>query len=55
MQWFSFFSVSDLVQKKGSKAGEVLREKANQLELALNETKAQYNIDMMPDWFFNFH
>ena len=43
------FTVADLVQKKGSKAGEVLREKADQLEAALNETKAQYNLDMMPD------
>ena len=43
------FTVSDLVQKKGSKAGEVLRQKADQLESALKETKAQYNLDMMPD------
>ena len=43
------FTVTDLVTKKGSKAGGVLREKANQLEEALNETKGHYKLDMMPD------
>jgi len=41
--------VKDLVTKKGSKAGSILREKADQLEEALNETKGQYTLDMMPD------
>ena len=36
--------------KKGSKAGSILREKADQLEEALSETKGQYTLDMMPDW-----
>ena len=42
-------NVKDLVTKKGSKAGSILREKADQLEEALNETKGQYTLDMMPD------
>ena len=43
------FTVTDLVTKKGSKAGSILREKADQLEEALQETKGQYQLDMMPD------
>ena len=43
------FTVTDLVTKKGSKAGSILREKADQLEEALSETKGQYTLDMMPD------
>lgn len=42
-------NVKDLVTKKGSKAGSILRQKADQLEEALNETKGQYTLDMMPD------
>lgn len=43
------FTVTDLVTKKGSKAGSVLREKADQLEEALKETKGHYKLHMMPD------
>ncbi len=43
------FTVSDLVRKKGSKAGGILREKADALEAALEETKAKYSFDMMRD------
>ena len=43
------WTVTDLVQNKGSKAAAILREKANQLEEALNETKSKYTVEMMPD------
>lgn len=43
------WTVTDLVKKKGSRAAAILREKADQLEEALNETKSKYNVEMMPD------
>jgi hypothetical protein len=43
------FTVTDLVTKKGSKAGAILREKADQLEVALKETKGHYTLEMMRD------
>ena len=42
-------TVSDLIRKKGSQAGKILREKADQLEEALNETKSKYSLEMMSD------
>lgn len=43
------WTVTDLVRNKGSKAAAILREKADQLEEALNETKSKYTVEMMPD------
>ncbi len=43
------FTVSDLVRKKGSKAGQILREKADELETALEETKKKYSFELMKD------
>ena len=40
------FSISDLVKKQGSQAAKVLREKANILNDALEETIGTYNIEM---------
>jgi hypothetical protein len=40
------FTISDLVRKQGSRAGKVLREKANMLENALRETVGVYSIEM---------
>ena len=45
------WTVTDLVRNKGSKAAAILREKADQLEEALNETKSKYTVEMMPDWY----
>lgn len=42
------FAISDLVRKRGSSASKILREKANYLETALNQTVDSYNI-AMPD------
>ena len=42
------FAISDLVRKRGSSASKILREKANFLETALNQTVESYNI-AMPD------
>ena len=42
-------TVSDLIRKKGSQAGKILRDKADQLEEALNETKSKYSLEMMSD------
>lgn len=43
------FTLADLIRKKGSQAAKILREKANQLEEALNETKSKYSLEMMSD------
>ena len=43
------FTVTNLIRKKGSQAAAVLREKADQLEAALAETKSKYELGMMPD------
>jgi hypothetical protein len=40
------FTISDLVRKQGSRAGRVLREKADLLEGALRETVGMYSIEM---------
>jgi len=40
------FTISDLVRKQGSRAGKVLREKADLLEGALKETVGMYSIEM---------
>jgi len=40
------FTISDLVRKQGSRAGRVLREKADTLEAALKSTVCVYSIDM---------
>ena len=40
------FAISDLVKKRGSSASRVLREKADLLEEALNQTVDDYNISM---------
>jgi len=40
------FTISDLVRKQGSRAGRVLREKADLLESALRETVGVYSIEM---------
>lgn len=42
------FAISDLVRKRGSSASKILREKADYLEAALNQTVDSYNI-AMPD------
>ena len=42
------FAISDLVRKRGSSASKILREKADYLETALNQTVDSYNI-AMPD------
>lgn len=43
------FTVADLVRKKGSQASKILRDKADELEEAMNETKAKYKLDLMTD------
>merc|ERR1712183_11432 len=40
------FTISDLVRKQGSHAAKVLREKAQTLEFALQETAAEFCLDM---------
>ena len=40
------FAISDLVKKRGSSASKVLREKADLLEEALNQTVDDYNISI---------
>ena len=42
-------TVADLIRKKGSQAAKILREKADELEGALEETKAAYSLDMAKD------
>ena len=42
-------TVADLIRKKGSQAAKILRDKADELEKALNETKSQYSFEMMSD------
>ena len=42
-------TLTDLIRKKGSQAAKILRDKADQLEEALNETKSQYSLEMMAD------
>ena len=42
-------TLADLIRKKGSQAAKILRDKADQLEEALNETKSQYSLEMMSD------
>lgn len=42
-------TIADLVRKKGSHASAILRQKADQLESALGETKAKYQLNMMLD------
>ena len=42
-------TVADLIRKKGSQAGKILRDKADELEEALEETKAAYSFDMAKD------
>ena len=42
-------TLSDLIRKKGSAAAKILRDKADELEAALNETKSQYSLEMMSD------
>jgi hypothetical protein len=37
------------VRKKGSQAGKILRDKANELEEALKDTKAKYSVEMIRD------
>ena len=37
------------IRKKGSQAGKILREKANELEEALADTKSKYSVDMIRD------
>jgi hypothetical protein len=52
---FFHFFVSNLksifwqVRKKGSQAGKILRDKANELETALGETKEKYSVEMIRD------
>ena len=41
------FSVSDLVKKRGSEAARVLRDKATQLETALQDTLSNYKVDIV--------
>ena len=43
------FTLTDLIRKKGSQAAKILRDKADQLEEALNETKSKYSLEMMTD------
>ena len=42
-------TVADLIRKKGSQAAKILRDKADELEEALNETKSHYTFEMMAD------
>lgn len=42
------FTISDLVRRQGSKAGKILREKADTLEAALEDTVGKYSLKM-PD------
>ena len=42
-------TIADLIRKKGSQAAKILREKADELEEALEETKAHYSVEMMKD------
>jgi len=42
-------TLSDLIRKKGSAVAKILRDKADELEAALNETKSQYSLEMMSD------
>ena len=43
------FTLTDLIRKKGSQAAKILRDKADLLEAALNETKLKYSFEMMSD------
>ena len=42
-------TLADLIRKKGSQAAKILRDKANEIEEALNETKSKYSLEMMTD------
>ncbi len=43
------WTVTDLVRKKGSNAGKVLKDKADELEGALNDTMDKYSVEMVRD------
>jgi len=42
-------TIADLIRKKGSQAAKILRDKADELEEALTETKAQYSVKVAQD------
>lgn len=43
------WTVTDLIRKKGSQAGKILRDKADELEEALNHTMENYSVEMFRD------
>ena len=43
------WTVTDLIRKKGSQAGKILRDKADELEEALKETTENYSVEMVHD------
>ena len=43
------WTVADLVRKKGSNAGKILKDKADELEEALRQTTESYSVEMMKD------
>jgi hypothetical protein len=43
------WTVTDLIRKKGSNAGRILREKADELDLALKQTTEKYSVEMVRD------
>lgn len=43
------WTVADLIRKKGSQAAKVLKDKADELDMALRETTENYSVEMMKD------
>ncbi len=43
------WTVADLVRKKGSQAGKILKDKADELEAALRETTENFSVDLVRD------
>ncbi len=48
------WNVAELVRKKGSQAGKVLRDKADELDAALKETTENFSVELMRDDFVTF-
>eukprot|EP00095_Tigriopus_kingsejongensis_P009411 maker-scaffold143_size313727-snap-gene-1.26 protein:Tk09411 transcript:maker-scaffold143_size313727-snap-gene-1.26-mRNA-1 annotation:"apolipoprotein l3-like" len=43
------WTVTDLIRKKGSQAGKILKDKADELEVALRETTENYDVELVKD------
>ena len=44
-----------LYRKKGSNAGKILKDKADELEDALKLTMEKYNVEMLRDWIWSLN